>query len=80
MTPQATHVVVVPNDISAKAWLSIMLCPWSKLAKDSKDGTFTFSVCFVTPETFKSYAENVTRVKPNGKRRKGDSQNAKSND
>lgn len=71
-----TPVLVVPNDIPAKAWRSIMSCPWSKLARDSKDGTFTYVVSFVTPGAFKFYADYVTPLNRKKRTRKEGGSNA----
>lgn len=63
MINKDTPALVVPNDVTAKEWRSITSLPWSKQAKASKDGTFTFIVSFVPRETFKSFVKFVTRPK-----------------
>jgi hypothetical protein len=68
----ATPVMLVPNDVTAKEWRSIMCLPWSKQARDSKDGTFTFVVSFVDRGTYKSYANFATPLKAKKKTRNAD--------
>jgi len=64
-----TPVLVVPNDITEKGWQSIMSLPWSKQAKASEDGTFTFAVSFVPRADFKSFANLAIQPKAKEKTR-----------